>query len=485
VSDLARQHADAPPPLLATLGLRRPVPAYVEAIAMRCLEKRPEDRFASADELLGELRGALQHLVSVRERSRGSPTDEMPLPPVPREALSTRAQGPALAPPRDRERASTEAALAPTAIAAAVSPPAPRPLPSPPVERRGVRDAAALQAVVERGIGGDQGPTMVSLPVAGAPRPSAWPWFIALGVTAMLAAAAGVAMSLFARRGEVAPAAAPPEQVVVPIPDPPRALPEVRATFDSTPRGATVEEEGTVLGVTPFLLSFPPSDPDHQRVFIFRLGGHHPVTVQTTMSTARVSVRAALEERQDGRTDDTEEVERLREVARRVTRGRRAPKPISRPVTGPAALEAEVEVELPQAPALADPPVEVSPLGGEIPGPTAAPAPPPPAPDPDPSPVSPSGPRKVPTHVLEQAVRERVPIELPPRVLLAHRGEQLKIVALLCAAPDGSIDRTRTRLLSGPPDVRAPVLDALHRWKLEPADPPLCGPVHFQIDIEE
>ena len=53
--EIARQHLNTPPPPLSEI--RSDLPPGLERIVMRCLEKLPEDRFVSMDELLGALVG--------------------------------------------------------------------------------------------------------------------------------------------------------------------------------------------------------------------------------------------------------------------------------------------------------------------------------------------------------------------------------------------------------------------------------------------
>jgi serine/threonine protein kinase len=53
--EIARQHLNNPPPPLT--DVRQDLPTGLEKVVLRCLEKLPEDRFASMDELLGALVG--------------------------------------------------------------------------------------------------------------------------------------------------------------------------------------------------------------------------------------------------------------------------------------------------------------------------------------------------------------------------------------------------------------------------------------------
>ncbi len=53
--EIARHHLNTPPPPLGPI--RSDLPAGLEKVVMRCLEKLPEDRFVSMDEVLGALTG--------------------------------------------------------------------------------------------------------------------------------------------------------------------------------------------------------------------------------------------------------------------------------------------------------------------------------------------------------------------------------------------------------------------------------------------
>ena len=53
--EIARHHLNTPPPPLSEI--RSDLPPGLEKVVMRCLEKLPEDRFVSMDEVLGALAG--------------------------------------------------------------------------------------------------------------------------------------------------------------------------------------------------------------------------------------------------------------------------------------------------------------------------------------------------------------------------------------------------------------------------------------------
>ncbi len=68
--EIARQHLNSPPPPLSEL--RSDLPSGLEKVVLRCLEKLPQDRFASMDEVLGALTGlGLHTLLGVPDSTSG------------------------------------------------------------------------------------------------------------------------------------------------------------------------------------------------------------------------------------------------------------------------------------------------------------------------------------------------------------------------------------------------------------------------------
>lgn len=499
VHEIVSQHLSSEPPALGMVGYRRGVPHALELIVRRCLEKRPDQRFASKGQLVGELKTA--RLAGARVSS----AVQLPpfLPPSPLELRSAADGRSSSMPPvawsdaashfvnDNTDEVFVPPQFNPPALSVS-SPPAaaiPRPLTEPGTKSdvTAIRDLNQKRRVAPMALG-----------------------------AALLVMGGGL---LFALNETRSPAAAP---AVAPLsgasPTPEAADGEAHLTFDSVPRGAKVEEQGVVLGVTPFIVTVPKTEPDFYRVFIFRLAGHHPATVQTNVTTAKVTVKATLETKVDGK-DDAEELARLRAMAKRVT-GNREPPPAR--ALAPAAHAKELAVEVPSAsPAVVETTPETPPSAAPVvaavvtPAPAPAPAPaevaavvapkpaavePPPsapeepkasAPAKDeaptasaaPTPPAELTPKKVPAHVLEKSLLSRVNPKLPPAFLVQHPGEQLRVVAIVCVGTDGRVNRSRTKLVSAAPGTEEAVLSALAEWRYQASEVPLCGPVQLQIDV--
>src|SRR5689334_14836214 len=55
---------------------------------------------------------------------------------------------------------------------------------------------------------------------------------------------------------------------------------ETKISFASTPSGAKVSEQGVILGVTPFIRTYPRMPSGQGREFLFELDGHTAAKVQ-------------------------------------------------------------------------------------------------------------------------------------------------------------------------------------------------------------
>jgi serine/threonine-protein kinase len=500
--EIIKQHLSAPVPLMASLGYGRTVPPALESIVMRCLEKAPDQRFASMNQLVGELKGAEQHLLGRRSNSGV-------LPPFPGSGaltnsysdLSIETAANPLPPLQSAagEHTVTQVDLEPPAFAVANVPQqASRP---PRVSAAQAAAALAPPLVVSQ---------PVVVPAAEGKSKSVVPWVVA---GAAVAALVGVVMAQRAAEPQ-APVNAP-AMAVAPVPAEPVpakeevAVDEARVTFDSEPRGAKVEEKGVVLGVTPFILAFPRTEPDFYRVFIFRLDGHHPTTVQTPLATSKVTVRATLEARKDGRNEDAAELAQLRRQVDRLTANRRPsaraevePRPVAPEPAAAAAVAVAPVVDAPEPKSRAErreerkeredrkEREEAKEAKTEAPSlPPEAPVVAAPEPAPKPvveevvAPAQPMKPKNVPANQLEKLLVERTDVRLPPNVLLHHQGQKVRIVTLVCVGTDGKVDPQHSRVISAPPGAGDAVLASVKNWRYRAPPVPLCAPVHLLIDV--
>ncbi|MBI2374055.1 MAG: protein kinase [Deltaproteobacteria bacterium] len=412
IIELAYQHMNAPLPPIETGPDGRMAPPGLVALIERCCAKEREARYASMEEVLAELR-------ALGPSGLRSSTGPIPVPagikaPPPR--------------PASQGTAPTESLPAPA-----------RPLAEAPAL---ALDATSTSQLVP-------GARVSSVTGDG---PSKLPWVIAgASVAVLVAALAAFAILAMDVR----------ERLKMPLPEPrtevrveriPSDEGLARVTFDSTPRGARVEEDGEAVGVTPFLKTYEVKDAHPLRSFVFRLKGHEAATVETIVDGGRLTVHATLRPRPDERRATTQP-----EVP--------APKP-TQPESITAPVPAPEKVPETRAPS--------GPDAGHAPAPDAAGSS---------RPVAEVAPTKVAANVLERELLERKDFQLPASVRSAHRGEKLRIVVLVCTDREGRVDPKRTRILSAPPGAEESVLDALHQWRYRPQPVPLCAPVHFSVEV--
>ncbi len=233
---LLMQQTKAKPPPFAETNPKGKVPAALEWVVMRCLEKRPDDRFASMGELVRalkacekELRGELGYTLELR-LDHGT----LVLP--------------------DGMEVSTE-------VRVPVEPPPPvgaAPVPDPTLVTTTSRSAAPLGILAVLGVGGI---------IAG------------LVILSLVVVSVVFGLSLW---GAEDPPPPPPDPVPIERPAPEPMAParaEVRLT--STPAGAEVERDGALIGATPLTVSIPEGEewrvtlraPDHEpRDVVLRAG---------------------------------------------------------------------------------------------------------------------------------------------------------------------------------------------------------------------
>ncbi len=252
--DVIFKHLNEAPPAFAAVSSTHGVPQEVEALVMRCLNKRPEERFQSMDEVMEAIRRAASsagfsgafsspRLVSgsypIPNAGSGpiSGTQTGPLPVPGASGASTVAldiavEEPAKAPSRRTLPLALFAGslLLGLGVAAVLAvrtvPPPPAPAPTP------VATAPALKAPA---------------PVEPAPTPE--------------------------------PTAQAPQAAVAPTPVVETAPAPIRFVIESEPEGAKVQYEGRLLGETPVVLLVPPAaDGRASARLTFMLEGHQRIT---------------------------------------------------------------------------------------------------------------------------------------------------------------------------------------------------------------
>ncbi len=239
-------HDPVPPMAERVPGIE--VPASIERLVRRCLEKKPDDRPASSDAFLKELKEATRALDWISEEDSGSHSGARP------GALSR-------------------------SIAAA----APKPSPGPTI-------AVPKSEVVSAITGSTRPPPEAESPPES--KRSARIGLIAGVVGAVLAAVVG--LLLWSRPGP-SPAPLPP----VALPDAAVAAPPPPAPFvlivESLPAGAEVFEGETRLGTTPLQLSIDAASVQAaSRSFTLKLAGHAPYSIVQGPSATSVRIVAPL-----------------------------------------------------------------------------------------------------------------------------------------------------------------------------------------------
>jgi serine/threonine-protein kinase len=246
--------ADRPTPLRS---VRPDVPAEIEGVVLRCLEKNPASRFQTAR----ELRATLATFRQQRTHSlRASPVGAV---------LSGGS-------------VSRSASISPNAptLAAAIAPPSYRHDVS--IEPVSTNDQTVLSAGTSAGA-----------ITAARPRFSGKRIFAALIALAGVAGAVGIGSQyLSASQPTVPPENAEPPPA--PVVTPPVAT-SFQLSLESTPPGATVYDGERAIGLTPVQFPVVRADTrERPKTFTLRLEGHQPYTVIQGDSPADVRIMATM-----------------------------------------------------------------------------------------------------------------------------------------------------------------------------------------------
>ncbi|WNG30015.1 protein kinase [Cystobacter fuscus] len=288
--DVIFKHLNEAPPAFSSVWPMHDVPPEVEAMVMRCLNKRPDERFQSMDEVLEGIRRAASAAGFSGAFSSSSPSllTGNGLSAVPNTG-SGPFSGPRTGPmPVPSTSGANTLSLGVSAPASTASPRRTLPL--------------ALFAIsLLLGLG------VVAAVSLRAPEPSQAPAAVARAPEPAPAAAAEQAVE----EDELAP--------LVPTSDTP-AQASIQLVLDSVPEGATVTYEGEVVGQTPLELAVPPdaqglasarvtfSLEGYQRATAF-IGGEGPVVrfnqkLQKQQQKKRSGSRSSAGKDSSGYKDD-------------------------------------------------------------------------------------------------------------------------------------------------------------------------------------
>jgi len=279
--DVIFKHINEAPPSFTSIWATHDVPRDVETLVMRCLNKRPEERFQSMDEMLEAIR---------------------------RCASAAGHSGVFSAP---RTLGNSGVMSAPALGAEALSGPRTGPLPSP--NTTGA-NTMSLDASVEE-----------------APRPSRLTLPLALfAISLLLGLGVAAALTLRSPEPTPAPVAAAPEPIRAPAPAPaPAPVPaapapaevaaedesdldeltplvpepgaEIQFTVSSEPSGATVLYEGRVVGETPMQLPMPPGKNGRASARLtFTLDGYQRATALVEGAGPVVRFNQKLQKKRSG-----------------------------------------------------------------------------------------------------------------------------------------------------------------------------------------
>ncbi len=325
--EILEQHLRDAPPTFADVVPDVAVAPELEVVIRRCMEKRPDDRYQSMDEVIADLKAAYRLMtgVSVQTESQLSTlggahagaAPDLSLPPdfsVP-PGLTT---PPDLSMPSEEASVSVDMTMTPPPLPS--STPSPTPRLAPPEEM----DVSFVQA-----------------------RPSRRVWWI---VPLLLL----VALAGYAATRALRPEPAKPIAVNTPAPAP--AEVEVRLT--TSPSGATVRADGRALGETPLVHRVGADTIGQTKSFELELDGYEKQTLTTKVRERNVDLHAALVPLPVERVEPTHiEPEPAEKVERAPPRRRRSrARTRSEPPPPPVAEVTEPEAAPPPA-------VEAVPLG--------------------------------------------------------------------------------------------------------------------------
>jgi serine/threonine-protein kinase len=288
--DVIFKHLNEAPPAFAALWPNHSVPQEVEALVMRCLFKRPEERFQSMDEVLEAFRRAAASagFSGAFSSPRNSITSGLP-------ALTNPGSGPMSGPQTGPLPSPASSGASTVALDIAVEEPAK------PANRRAL-PLALFAGSLLLGLG------VAAVIALRAPPPQALPTPAPTSVAAPAEKAPAPAAQPLAAEQPAAPAPRPAAEPVAPtVAAPPQSEPApIRFIIDSEPAGARVTYDGRMLGETPVVLTVPPgTDGRASARLTFVMEGYQRFTAIAEGEGPVVHFNQKLKKKSGSRSADT------------------------------------------------------------------------------------------------------------------------------------------------------------------------------------
>lgn len=511
--ELSSAHAaTAVPPLL-----RSDLPDDVVRLVIKCLEKKPEDRFESAEALADALRAILEatsmpHHVITEPHARAPASRDQTAAPVAAE--------------------SPVPASAPVAVVATLEPaPVVPPRAAATVEQTPA-STARTEVMVIGELFGAPAPAPVALfgnivknapdtpppaPEQSQPLPTLFagalgerkrkkrsplPWISA--ATALVIAA----IFFFSHRS---PSGAPPAPVATapvstatppappPAPEPPKPPPVVHFHVESAPPGAELSVGDKSYGKTPVVIDLPrASDGAASAELTFELDGYSPLTVSVGGAGNDVMVKQTLEKLKPSRKKKLPVAHAPKaghshtKIAAAPPAPVRAPEPVVQSPVAKPKPSVVASVPISATPAAAKPATATAPASASSPAPAPAPAAtshaaPPAAAVPavaaSPAPSSGAPVRNVPPFVLDKTLLTRTPPRISESFRAAHPHEQLSGIYKVCVGEDGHIANVvAVKSIAGADsDISQGIREG---WAFQPQRSTVCALYSVPIKIE-
>jgi serine/threonine-protein kinase len=286
--DVIFKHLNEAPPAFSAIWPAHSVPQEVEALVMRCLFKRPEERFQSMDEVLEAFRRAASSagFSGAFSSPRNSITSGLP-------ALTGPGSGPLSGPQTGPLPASSSTGASTVALDIAVEEPAR------PASKRALPLALfAGSLLLGLGVAAVIALRAQPPPVAPTPAPAT--------VAAPAEKAPAPAQPLAAEQ-PAAPARQPVAEPEAPtVVAQPQAEPaSIRFLIGSEPEGARVMYEGRVVGETPLVLTVPPGTNGRASARLtFVLDGYQRSTATAAGEGPEVHFNQKLKKKSGSRSAD-------------------------------------------------------------------------------------------------------------------------------------------------------------------------------------